>query len=66
MSNKRVHKVGEGDHTCFEITDGVRHLVSIREQKRASMSGGKKEWESAQGSTNLEKEIGKVAQGGEL
>lgn len=55
--------MGEGDHTCLENADGGRHLVTVGEQK---MSGGKEERDSAQGSVDLEEEIGRVAEGGEL
>lgn len=43
MGNKRVHQVGEGDHTCLEITDGGEVPGNVkRAEDKPLYLGGKR------------------------
>lgn len=43
MGNKQVHQVGEGDHTCLEITDGGEAPGNVkRAEDKPLYLGGKR------------------------
>lgn len=56
--------MGEGTTPALRSQMGVRPLVTLRERKINLYIWGKEEWESAR--VDVEKETGRVAEGGEL